>query len=184
MFLQTGHDAADHSEIEERNPMIRRDEDIAGMGIGVEKAVHENLLEIGPKHFLGQGRAIELHPGKWTQFRNFFPGNEVHCEHPRGAIVGDRRRHDQPWKIAQLLAKRAEIARFLTVIEFLQESAPKLVEELAKFVALSQLGVLIEELVDIFERFKIFGHLLADAGPLHLHRHRPAIAKGGEVDLT
>ncbi len=45
--LQLRRDAADHAEIEKCEPTVVHHEQIAGMRIGVKKAVFEQLLQIG-----------------------------------------------------------------------------------------------------------------------------------------
>jgi hypothetical protein len=55
----------DHAEVEQRDPAVVRDEHVSRVGIGVEEAVDEDLLQVGPEQLLGEGRPldVELAPG-------------------------------------------------------------------------------------------------------------------------
>ena len=86
------HDAPDHAEIDQRDPVIFRQENIPGMRIGVKKAVDQNLLEVSAEKFFGEGGAIEFHPGERTQIGDFFPVHVFHRQDARRAVVGDRQR--------------------------------------------------------------------------------------------
>ena len=101
----------------------------------------------------------------------------LHRQDARGAVIGDRLGDDDVLELAQVLANRGEIRRFLPVIELAQKAFAELIEHLAKLVALPGRGVVIEELRDLIERIEIFEHRVANPGPLHLHRHLPAVAQ-------
>src|SRR5437762_1695817 len=45
--LKARRDARHHAEVDEREPAVRRDEQVAGVRVGVEEAVDEDLMEIG-----------------------------------------------------------------------------------------------------------------------------------------
>ena len=99
IFLQARHDPPDHPEVEQRDPVVGRDEDVPGVRIGMEEAVDQDLLEVGVEHFLGERGAVELHPGERAQVGDFFPGDELHREDARGAVIGDRRGDDEAREI-------------------------------------------------------------------------------------
>ena len=184
IFLQFRQDAPNHSQIEKRNPVIGRNEDVPRMRISVEKTVHQNLLEISAEKFLGERCAIEIHPHQWTQIGDFFSGHELHRQDTRGGVVRDRSRDNDVREILQLVANSREVGRLRPVIELLQEALAKLLEHLTKLVSPAQLGVMIEELRDLLDRFQVLHHLLANPGPLHFDRDRPPVAQGGTMDLA
>ena len=55
LLLHPWPDPRDHPEIDQRETVIVREEDIAGMRICMKKSVHQNLLKIGTEKLLGQG---------------------------------------------------------------------------------------------------------------------------------
>ena len=83
IFLQARHDPAHHAQIEQRDPVIVRDENVARMRVGVEETVDQNLLEISAEKFLGQRGAVEFHPGERAQIGDLFPRHELHREDAR-----------------------------------------------------------------------------------------------------
>ncbi len=46
-FLQPRSDAGDHSQVEQRDLIPVSQEDVAGMRVGVEETVHQNLFQVG-----------------------------------------------------------------------------------------------------------------------------------------
>src|SRR5689334_13168443 len=104
------------------------------MRVGVEEAVHQDLLEIRAEYFFGERGAVEFNLRERAQLGDFFPGHELHREDARGAVIGDRGGNDNARERAELFAQGREIARFLPIIEFLQKAATELLEELAEFV--------------------------------------------------
>ncbi len=81
IFLQTRHDAPDHAEIEKRDAVIGRDENVARMRISVEKPFDQNLVEISAEEFLGQRLAVQFHARERTQPRDFRARHILHREH-------------------------------------------------------------------------------------------------------
>jgi hypothetical protein len=53
VVLKGRGDAAHHAEIEQGEARVVGDEDVAGVRVGVEDAVHEYLLEVGAEQFVG-----------------------------------------------------------------------------------------------------------------------------------
>src|SRR5438477_584159 len=139
------------------------------MRIGVEKAVHQNLLEISAEKFLRERAAVEFHPGEAAEVRDFFPVDVLHRQNARAAVIRDRFRDDDMWKRAKIFANRAEVVRFLPVIEFAHETLPKFIEHFAKLVALADGRVVIEEFGDLIERVEILEKRFANTGPLHFY---------------
>ena len=184
ILLQPRHDPADHTEIEQRDAVVGGDEDVPRVWVGMEEAVHQDLLEVGVKHLLGERGAIEFHPGERAQIGDFFARDELHREHARRAVVGDGGGDHEPRKFAELLAQGGEIARLLPVIELLEQALAELLEQLAELVAFPHLGVVIEEIGDVLERLEIFHHPLADLRTLDFHRDRAAVAQRGAMHLA
>ena len=87
-------------------------------------------------------------------------------------------------KPATCLRNGEKIVRLLPVIELAQQALAKLVEHLAELVALSKLGVVIEELRDLIERIEVFDHRLANSRTLHFHGDLPAIAQDAPMHLA
>src|SRR2546421_10732742 len=49
LLLQPRRKTGDHAKVEQGDPAVHGNEDIAGMRIGVKEAVDEDLLHVGPK---------------------------------------------------------------------------------------------------------------------------------------
>lgn len=75
------------------------------MRVGVKETANQNLLEVNAEKFLGEGRAVEIHPGERTEIGDLFPGHKLHRKHARGAVMIDRRRNNDVLKLPQIGAK-------------------------------------------------------------------------------
>src|SRR3954466_5060955 len=96
------------------------------MRVGMEKAPDQNLVEISPEEFLGQRCTIEFHPRQRTHLCNLDAGHVFHGQDTRGAVIADRRGYYDAFEIPELFAERAQVARFLPIIEFAQQALAKL----------------------------------------------------------
>ena len=64
LVLHARRDARHHPEVDEREPAVRGDEEIAGMRIGVEEPVREHLVEVGLEEHVGEVRARRTPAGR------------------------------------------------------------------------------------------------------------------------
>ncbi len=72
---------ADHSQVEQADAMVRSQENVAGVRIGVEYAIDEDLLQIGAEKFFGKCEAVEIEAGQGTQFGDFYAFDVIHRQH-------------------------------------------------------------------------------------------------------
>ena len=63
---------------------------VAGVRIGVEKAVEKYLVEVGEKQVTRQLASVELRAAERPQRREITTRDPLHREHSRSAVVGDR----------------------------------------------------------------------------------------------
>ena len=179
ILLQSRSQTADHAEIEQRNPIIWGDENIARVWIGVEESLDQNLIQIGPKQLFGQLCTIEFHPGQRTHFGNLFTGHIFHRQYPRRAVVRNWGRNDEAMKCFQMLPKDGEVLSFLPVIQLAHQAFSQFFQHAPEFVPLSEFRSFIEEFCYLLERLEIFDHLFTNVWPLHLYCHRSFVAQSG-----
>src|SRR5207302_10840749 len=79
--------------------------------------------------------------------------------------------------LAQVVADRHEVQRFLPEVELAQHRFAELLEERRDAEAAAELRVLLEEGGELAERLEVVEHLLADAGTLHLALDRAPVAQ-------
>ena len=60
LLLHLRLDARHHAEVEQRQPAVLGDQDVAGVRVGVEEAVHQDLVEVGAAEVLGERPAVEV----------------------------------------------------------------------------------------------------------------------------
>src|SRR5690606_23819089 len=64
VFLYIGGELGDHPQIDQGDPVIGGIQDVARVGVNMDKTVLEYLLEVGPDQDMGQVPGIVLHTGK------------------------------------------------------------------------------------------------------------------------
>ena len=57
----SGGNLSHHAEVEERDAPVLRQEDVAGVRIGVEEPVDHDLVQVGAEELVGQGAAVDVH---------------------------------------------------------------------------------------------------------------------------
>ena len=62
------------------------------------------------------------------------------------------------------------------VVELAQQGLAELLQHAVEGEAAADLGVAVDQAGDLLERLEVVQDHLPDAGPLHLDRHRPAVA--------
>ena len=71
------------------------EEDVARMRIGVEEAVDQNLLQVGPEQVLDQLVGIHLQERQRADLGDLLTRDVIHGEHAGGGVVGHRLRHHE-----------------------------------------------------------------------------------------
>ena len=85
--LLHGIEPARSAEVDQREPTVAQQHDVAGMRVGVEHTVLQHLLEKRPEEHVGDLRALDgprIAPRDIAHARAVEP---LHHEHPRGAQV-------------------------------------------------------------------------------------------------
>ena len=72
-------DARGHAEVDQREPAVVGEQHVAGVRVGVDEAVDQDLVEVGAEQRAGERRPVHLHQAQRTG----------------GADAGARRR--APW---------------------------------------------------------------------------------------
>ena len=66
-----------HAEVEERQTAVVGEQDVARMRIGVEEAVHHDLLEVGTAQLLGQLPGVHLELGERAEGVHLAPADGI-----------------------------------------------------------------------------------------------------------
>ena len=184
LIAQGGRDAADHPEVEQGDTPVVGQEDVAGVRVRMEEAVHEDLLQVRPEELLGQAAAVDVDPGERAERRDLGARDEVHRQDPGRGVVVDRLRDDDPLEVLERLAEGDHVLGLLAVVELAQERLAKLLDHALDVEALAHLGVSREHLRDLAEGLEVLDDLLADRRPLDLHRHGTAVPQRRPMHLS
>ena len=182
-LLHLRRDAPHHPHVDQPDAEVRGDEHVAGVRVGVEEAVHQDLLEVGAEQFLGERAAVHLHARQRAELGDLFPRHVPHGEHARGGVVPHGAGHHDAGEVAQVLAQRGEVLRLGAVVQLGEQRPPELGQQVGGAVAPAGLGVAVQELGDVLQRVQVGDDLLADARALHLDGHLRPVAQAGAVHL-
>ena len=163
--------------------MIRRQQHVTGVRIGVKEAVDDDLMQVGPKQLARQPARVEVLAQQRRERGDLLSLDQFHGEHARTGVVGDRRGHDNAPERGEVPRDAHEIARFALVIQFLRQRAAELRHHLDEVELLPGTGVLIEKSGDVLHRREIQGKSFANIRPLHLDGNTAAVPKFGAMHL-
>ena len=107
------------------------------MGIGVEHAVDEDLLQIGAEQLVGERRAVDSVHSTGLTAVIFGARDVIHRQDARRRVVVDRQRHDEALEVAELVREGHEVARLLAVIELREQRPAELLEHALRIDARS-----------------------------------------------
>src|SRR5882672_3112748 len=119
------------------------------MRVGVKEAIDQDLFHIGAKQFVSQvGASFKLQQTQRAQVGNVLAGNVLHGQHARSSEVLNRHRNNQLVECPQIFAQPDEVACFALKIQFAQETPAQVCLQMAKFIALTDFGVRVDEVGD------------------------------------
>src|SRR5690606_4121733 len=110
-----GRDVGDHSEVEDRQPSVRGDQQIAGMRVGVDLAVDERLVKVAAHQCFGQSSHRLLGAAHAADLGDLGPGDQIHGQHARAGQVPHRSRHQQFRIALEVPGEAVEVLRLRAV---------------------------------------------------------------------
>jgi hypothetical protein len=182
--LHLGCDASHHSEIDQCESSIVGDHDVAGMGIGVEEPVNQDLVEIRRKQRGGEPWTFHLHECKRTHRAEIAPWDVVHRQDRVRRVVGDGLGNDYARVFRQVVAQHLEVGRLLPIVEFGHERALELFDHVGETEPAPRIRVVIGELGDCGDGLHVGEDVSTDVRALNLDGHRAPIAECCSVDLA
>ena len=181
--LQPSGDRRHHAEIDERELAVVGEQQVAGMGVGVQHALAEDRLEREAEQGVGEGGAVDVHESQRSDVGGLAPVDVLHRQHAVRAEVAQGSRNGDQGFVAGEFSEPLEVRRLLAVVEFVDDHPVELVEQATSAHLLADAGR-VEHAGHPLERVHVLGDLLHDARSLHLHHDVAAGPGGGPVHLT
>ena len=182
-FAQPRRHVRDHAQVEDRQLPLWRDAEVARVRVGMDFAMHEDLVQIAAHQRLGQ----RLHRLLGTAHRRNgvhpYAVHQLHGQHPAAAQIPQRLRHDQFGIGRQMLAEAGEVAGFGLEIQFHAQAFGELAEPVGKAHLAADPGEVVGGTGEAAQHRQVRAQLRGDIGFLHLHRHLAAIVQAGTVHL-
>ncbi len=182
-LAQARRHVRDHAQVEDRQATGRGDAQIAGMRIGMDLAMHEDLVDIAADQ-RGSERSHRLlgtaHIGDHVHAHAL---RQLHGQHAVAAVVPDRLWHPQRLERLEMLAEALQVLGLGLVVQLLHEGLGEFIEPVAQAHAASDLGEMVGGQRKAAQHVQIRAQLGGDLRLLHLDRHLAAIVKLGAVHL-
>lgn len=174
---RTAVEIADNTEIVEAKPPVRHDEQVARMGIAVEQADDEELVEIGVDEHLRDARAVDR--------RIAYAQATTHLLHENGLgeETVDHVRDVDRRPSSKRFAQAADAARLLPEVRLLAQVGPDLVDEPERLEALDPWRQGRGDVADAAEGPHVALDLGADAGPADLDDDGASVQEPRPMDL-
>src|SRR5204863_3133815 len=106
-----------HPEIEQRDAVIVCEKHVAGMGIGMEKAVEDDLMKVCTNELASKLFSVDVKTGDRTEPGDLRAQNKIHRQHARCRVVIDRLRDDKRFENRKIMAEHPKISGFVEVIQ-------------------------------------------------------------------
>ena len=121
-----GRHARHHADIDQGQTVVRSDENVPGMGIGMEEAVYQNLIQVGSKQLDREIVAIELEATEWSERTSVAALDPVHGEDQRRGVIRNRLRNDDSLVARQVVVKQGQVSRLAPVVQLGQQRPAEL----------------------------------------------------------
>ncbi len=162
-------------------------QDVAGMHVGVEKAVAEDLREEDLHTVARQLVHVDAGLAQLGRMRDAHTVHALHHEHLGGAPVPEHLGHQQQVGVGEVAAQLAGVGGLAHQVEFIVQVLVELGDHLARLQALAVGPQLLHPRGHVAHQREIAVDHRQHAGAQHLHGHLAAIvgtaAQRGEVHL-
>src|SRR5688500_3239283 len=168
---------ADHAKVDQRQPPVVSNEDVAGMRICVEEPVDESLMQICLYQLVGKTCGISIQKCDRVQ-RGYLRATHVfHRQDAFADVSLDWRRHEDALVLSKILFQRVEMVRLDRIVELFHERLAELLDHRGEFIPPATFCVVIDEYGDLVEHLQIAEYLVENIGPLYLDGNRPSVAE-------
>ena len=173
---------SEQAEVDEREPTVRRQQDVPAVGIGVVDALHRHLVHICteelPRELM---RALGAEAVLGVDLAPFDP---LEDESPLRHVRPDHGRHDEVLVPGDDPRDQLGVVRFLDEVELRAQMHLELIGQRARLQELRPLGPRLEQFGRRAHQREVDVDLLLDAGAAHLDDHVAAVRKQCRVDLS
>ena len=176
-------DLAHHSEVEIGQATIGQGQQVPGMGIGVEEAVLQQLLQ-GAVHPHGD-HVVGVDPEFANGFEvgEFDPVDPLHRQHAPGRGITEDPGHSDAGVVGVELCERFGVGRLVAVVHFLEHPLTQLVDQ-GHEVRADQADVGVQPGRDVPDDVEVQGDLFPQSWALNLDGNLLAAEQNTSVDLA
>jgi len=156
---------------------------VAGVRVGMDLAVHEDLVQVAADQRRRQrvhrlfgaahiGNCIHAHAG-----------GQFHGQHALAAVVPQRLRNPQAAERLQVSAETGQVLGFGVVVQLLHQGLCELVEPVAQAHAAAHLGQVVGGQREAAQRLQVRAKLCSHFRLLHFHCHLASVVQHRAMHL-
>ena len=173
----------DHAQVEHRQALVVGHPQVARMRVGMDLAMHEDLVQVAAHQRRGQ-RLHRLLGAAYRRDRvHAHAVHQFHGQHPSPAQVPQRLRHPQLRIRRQVLAEARQVGRFGLVVQLHAQGGGELVQPVGEAHPAADPGQVVGGAGEAAQHGDIRAQLRGDVRLLHLDRHLAAVMEHGAMDL-
>ncbi len=159
---------AHHAEVEEADDVARHDQDIAGMGIGVEVAVFKDHAQDQVESALADELFVVSAAVEFLALRGFDAFHVFHGQHAVGGKVVIDFRDMDPFIFQKHSGKALDVGGLHAIVDFILDRAGEFFHDAGGIVQIPSFHMALHEGGDVEHDFNVDLDHFADVGPLDL----------------
>ena len=183
LLLPPGADMADQAEVEQRQPIARQAEQVAGVRIAMKAAVDQHHVEHQRRAEVGNGGGIDPGGAQAVPVARRQAGDIVHHQHGFAAVAPVDGRNDDRRIVGKVGAQAIGIAAFIGEVQLLQHRVQQLPDQRLGLEAAGFLAAGLHDAGEMGDEPQVGLHRLANAGSAYLHDDVGAVLQSGAMHL-
>ena len=172
------------TEVGEGHAAVGQREEVARVRVGVEEAVHEDLLVVADDALVRRRLAVDMGAVELVEPVERDADDSLLGQHGRGRAVPVDRREVDVGVIGERRAETLAVAGLVDVVALLVDCARELVDQADEVVLAPEVGAALNAPRLRAKDVEVGLDDLVDVGALHLHGHRRAVEHDCHVHLA
>ena len=174
---------SDHPEIHGSDDRSIHDEEVAGVGVGVEEAINERLLDDDLRGV--EGNLMAVHPGdvQGLNVVHLDAADSLQDENPSSGVVPVDPGDVKIGFVGEVPPEAVGVAPLAAVVHLCPQGVGEFLGDRGQVVELPQRGTFLDQAGQVEEDLQIHGDELLDLRALNLDHHLLAAGQDGPVHL-
>ena len=184
LVLHPRRHVRDHAQVDEREPPVVGEDQVARVRIGVQHTVIEDHSEVGAEQLLDDRPRIDVHQPERPDVGDLLALDPLHRQHARRREVHDRVGHHEQVIVLGQLAEGQQVAGLASVVQLPDQRPAELPKQRREPIPPTEIGALVRHLGQAGEHLHVALDDVARLGPLHLDDDLAPTRQRRSMDLS